>query len=121
MKWLGILLIAPLWGALSTQLFIQAWMAVAIFFIYFVGFVKGAVPRKDTALLMSVALFSVVLFTLLLRGGVWLLTDVFSFGHTQTENTVYWVFAGLSALFLLPQVSSRTWESWRKATIPGSL
>ena len=121
MKWLGILLISPLWGALSTQLFIQAWMGVANFFIGFVGFVKGAVPRKDAALAMGVALFSVVLFSLLLRGGFWLLTDVFSFGQTQTENTVYWVFAGLSALYILPQVPSKIRKSWRNATIPGSL
>ena len=121
MKWLGILLISPLWGVLSTQLFIQSWMGVVNFFISFVGFVKGAVPRKTTALQMGVALFSVVLFSLLLRGGFWLLTDVFPFGQTQMESTVYWVFAGLSALYMFPQVPRKFRKSWRNAMIPGSL
>lgn len=121
MEWLGILLISPFWGALSTQLFVQAWMGVLNFFISFVGFVKGAVPRKDAGLAMGVALFSVLLFSLLLRGGFWLLTDVLPFGRTQTENTVYWVFAGLSALYMLPQVPSKIRKSWRNATVPGSL
>jgi len=121
MKWLGILLVSPLWGAISAQLVLQAWMGVVNFFISFVGFVKGAVPRKDTALAMAVALFSVVSFSLLLRAGFWLLTDLLPFGQTQAENVVYWVFAGLSALYILPQIPQKVRKSWRNATIPGSL
>jgi hypothetical protein len=121
MKWIGILLVSPLWGALSTQLFIQAWLAVASFFISFLGLVKGAVPRETTALAMGVAIFSAILFSLLLYGGNWLLTEVLPFGQTEIENVVYWIFAGISALFILPQIPAKVRKSWRNAIIPGSL
>lgn len=50
--------------------------AVANFFIALLGFMRGAVPRKDTALFMGVSGLSVALFSLLLRGGDWLITSV---------------------------------------------
>lgn len=121
MEWIGILFVSPLWGAISTQLFIQAWLSVANFFINLVGFVKGTVSRKSTALAAGAAVFGVLLFSLLLSAGLWLLTEVFSFGQTETENVVYWVFAGLSALFMLPQIPKKLRNSWRNAMIPGSL
>ena len=121
MNWLGILLISPIWGPLSTQFFIQAWLSVAQFFIYLVGFVKGSVPRKDNAIHMGVAICTVALFSLLLRGGFWLLTVVLPFGQTQAENIVYWLFAGLSWLYFIPQIPSKLRASWRYATIPNAL
>ncbi|MHB8413290.1 MAG: hypothetical protein ACYDDI_15280 [Candidatus Acidiferrales bacterium] len=121
MKWLGILLISPVWGAVSTQLFLQGWLAFIGVFIGLIGFVKGSVPRKDTALLMGVAAFQVVLFSLLLTAGFWLLTDWLPFGRTGAENIVYWVFAGLSALYMLPQVPTKIRKSWRNALVAGSL
>lgn len=121
MEWLGILLISPVWGYLSTRCFIQAWVGVALFFIHLVGFFKGAVPRNDNALYMSVAIFTVVLFSLLLLGGFWLLTVVLPFGQTQIERVVYWVSAGISFLFFLKQVPSKIRGSWRYATIPNAL
>lgn len=121
MEWIGIVFVSPLWGALSTQLFIQAWLFVANFFINLVGFLKGTVSRKSTALAAGAAVFGVLLFSFLLSAGLWLLTEVFSFGQTETENVVYWVFAGLSALFMLPQIPEKLRKSWRNAMIPGSL
>lgn len=91
------------------------------FFIYFLGFVRGAVPRKDNALAMGVAVFSSVLFSLLLRGGFWLLGDVLPFGWTRAETIVYWVFAVLSLLYTLPQIPLRVRKAWRLAMIPGSV
>ena len=121
MKWIGILLVSPLWGALSAQLFLQAWLGVANFFINLFGFVKGTVPRKTTAIAMGVAISSMILCFLLLRAGSWLLTEVLPFGRTETENVVYWLFSGLYALFMLPQIPIKCRKSWRNATIPGSL
>jgi hypothetical protein len=121
MEWLGILLISPAWGYLSTRCFIQASLGVAQFFIHIVGFFKGAVPGNDNALYMGVAIFNVVLFSLLLLGGFWLLTVILPFGQTQTEVVVYWVSAGISFLFFLKQVPSKIRGSWRYATIPNAL
>src|ERR1035437_3147095 len=121
MEWIGILIVSPLWGDISSQLFFQAWLGVANFFVGLFGFVKGKVPRKTTAILMGVAIFSTALFSLLLGAGYWLLTNVFSFGRTRTEHIVYWVFAGLSALFIILQLPARLRKTWRNAMIPDSL
>jgi len=119
MKWIGIFLVSPLWGALSTQLFLQTWLAALNFVICLIGFVRGAVPRKNNALGMGVALLSSVLFSALLDGGFWLLTDIFSFGRTRAENIVYWIVAALSLLYMLPQIPSRIRKAWRSAMTPG--
>lgn len=121
MEWLGILLISPVWGYLSARCFIQASLGVAQFFIHLVGFFKGVVPRNDNALYMGVAIFNVVLFSLLLIGGFWLLTVILPFGQTQIETAVYWVSAGISFLFFQKQVPSKICGSWRYATIPNAL
>lgn len=121
MEWIGILVVSPLWGVISTQLFFQAWLGVAGFLIGLFGFVKGAVPRESTAILIGMAIFSTVLYSLLLSGGFWLLTNVFSFGYSRTENIVYWVFAGLSTLFILLKLPARLRKIWRNAMDPGSL
>lgn len=121
MKWIGVLLVSPLWGTVSTQLFLKALLAVANFFINLLGFVKGAVPRVTTAAAMGVTLVRAIKFFLLLYGGNWLLTEVLPFGQTMTENVVYWVYAGLAALFMVPQIPVKARKFWRKAMIPESL
>jgi hypothetical protein len=65
-KWIGILLISPLWGIVSTQLFLQSWLSFVNLVIDVLGFVRAAVSRKDTTLFMAVALFQTALFSFLL-------------------------------------------------------
>jgi len=120
-RWIGMLLVSPLWGCASTQLFLQSWLALVNLLINVLGFVRGAVPRKQTAIAMGVAAASVALFSLLLRGGFWLLTDILPFGWSKAENVVYWIFAGFSALFMLLQIPSKVQKQWRNAMVPGSL
>ena len=121
MKWFGILVVSPLWGVISTQLFLQSWPALINFLIALLGFFRGAVKRKDTAMFMGVAIFQIVLFSALLSGGFWLLTHMLLFGYSRPENVVYWILAGLSAWYMLPQIPSKIRKSWRNAMIPGSL
>ena len=120
MRWIGIFIVSPLWGMISAQLLLQAWLAFTNGIISIVGFFAGRVNRKTTALGIGVGIGSVILFALLLRGGRWLLTDILSFGFSTAENTVYWVFVALSALYMLPQIPSRIKKSWRNAMVPGS-
>ena len=119
-EWIGILLVSPLWGGTSTQLFIQAWLFTANVFISLAGFVKGAVSRKTTALMMGVALAGAILHSLLLFAGFWVLTELLPFGQTQTENIVYWIFAALFAPLMLAQIPAKLRKSWRNAMTPGS-
>lgn len=121
MKWIGILLVSLFWGAVSTQLLLQAWLAAVGFVVGLLGFVRGAVPRKDTALVMGVAVTQIVLFSILLDGGFWLFTKKLPFGHTKAENVAYWIAAALSALYMLPQTPRKIRKSWRNAMLPGSL
>lgn len=121
MKWLGVLIVSPLWGAVSTQLFLQAWLAAINLVITFIGFLVGRVKRSNTALGMGVALVHGLIFSGLLHAGSWLLTDVLGVGWSRIENMVYWVFAVLSALYMLPQIPSRLRKVWRNAMVPGSL
>lgn len=119
MEWIGILIISPLWGIISTQLFVQAWLAVASLVIYFLGFVRGSVSRKDTLLMMGVALLSMILFSLLLGAGFWVL-DLLPFGRTLADTVVYWFFAVISMLFFILQIPKKIRKSWRDAMIPGA-
>lgn len=121
MKWLGILLVAPFWGMISTQLFLQFWLSFANLIITAVGFVKGAAPRKDNALGMGIHIASVILFGCLLFLGFWVLTDVLPFGRTRTENVIYWIFAAFSALYMLSQIPQKIRRSWKIAMSPGAL
>jgi hypothetical protein len=121
MKWIGLLVVAPVWGMLSTLLFLQAWLAVVNFCISLLGFARGRVPRVQGLLGMGAGLFGVLVFSLLLRAGFWILTEVMPFGRTGAENTVYWLCAVLSALFLVSQVPAKLRKSWRNAMVPGSL
>lgn len=120
MQWIGLLIVSPLWGAISAQLLLQAWLAVCQMIISAVGFVRGRVPRSDTAMGMGVSLVQAVLWSLLLSGGYWLLTRL-GFGWTDAENVVYWIFVALSALYMLPQIPSRLRKNWRYSMIPGVL
>ena len=121
MQWIATLLVAPLWGLLSTQLFLQSWLALANFVMAFLAFLMANVPRKQNAMYMGVSIASAILFSGLLYGGDLLLTDVLRFGQTKTEIIVYWVFAVLSAVYMLPRIPSKIRKSWRNAMVPGSL
>jgi len=67
MWWIGVLIVAPLWGMVSTQLFLQAWLAFINGIICIVGFFAGRVGRKATALGIGVGLGMAIFFSLLLR------------------------------------------------------
>ena len=117
--WIGVILVSPFWGLISTQLFLQAWLAFFGGLMSTLGLVRGRVPRKDTSLQIGVAIFSVVLWTALMRLGFWLIVDVLQFGASDAENVVYWIFAAFSALYMLPQFPRKLRNSWHFAMTPG--
>ena len=119
--WLGVLLVSPAWGWLSTQLLLQSWLSVVGIACGLVGLGQGRVPRLQNFMAVGVGVFSVTLWSLLLRGGFWLLVDVLKFGYTGAENVVYWVVAAIFALGSIPQMVTSVRNSWRFATVPGAL
>lgn len=90
-------------------------------FIYLLGLALGRTPHGTALGLAAFSFFSCALFSGLLYGGHWLLTTALPFGQTTGENIVYWVVAGLSAIFMLPQIPSKLRTSWSYATRPGAL
>lgn len=119
--WIGVLLVSPAWGWVSTQLFLQGWLSVVGIACGLAGLVRGRVPRLQNLMGIGVGVFSVILWSLLLRGGFWLLVDVLKFGYSSAENTVYWLVAAIFALGSLPQMITSVRNSWRFAMEPGAL
>ncbi len=68
--WLGVLLdFFRIWGWVSTQLFLQGWLSVVGIACGIAGLVRGRVPRLQNLIAIGVGLFSVILWSALLRGG----------------------------------------------------
>ncbi|MCK5589218.1 MAG: hypothetical protein KAI16_02825 [Candidatus Pacebacteria bacterium] len=118
---IGIIIISPLWGSISTQLFLQSWLSFIGLIINIIGIIRGKVERKNTFLGLSVSFAQMLLFFGLLCLGNYLLTSVFSFGYTKTENIIYWIFAVVNLLFMLPQFPAKIKKMWRNANVAGSL
>jgi len=116
---LGIFIVSPLWGMISARLFLQSWLAFISSIINLIGLVKGEVERKTTILGFGVGQFQAVLFSFLIWLGNYLLTQVLLFGYTQAESIIYWIFAGLSFLYMLPQIPNRIKKAWKMATERG--
>lgn len=116
---IGLIVISPLWGMLSTQLFLQSWLSFINFGICLIGFIRGKTARRDNLIGIGVCLLSMALFSAGLWLGQWILAEQSPFGQTQSENVVYWVFCAISALFMVPQMLKRVGKSWKQATVPG--
>ena len=121
MFWIGLILVSPIWGILSTALFMQIWLAILNIFINFFGFVKGTVARTSTGLALVISLVAAVSFSVLLQAGYWLLNDVLHFGATKTENVVYWLFAGITLIGIIIEIPGKLRKNWRQATVLGAL
>lgn len=121
MKWIGLLIVSPAWGLVSTQLFLQAWLSLLNCVIAFWGFIIGNVDRKLNVMTIGVSLASLILFGVLLRLGNWLLADKLGFGATNSENNVYWFFCIVTAIFCFIELPSKVRKQWRNCTVHGSL
>jgi hypothetical protein len=56
--------------------------------------------------------------SLLLKGGFWLLLEVWTFGRTWIEWVVYCTAVGLAAAFMLPRLPRKMRNSWQTAMNP---
>lgn len=121
MDLIGIIIVSPVWGIISTLLFLQSWLAFINLIINLIGLLRGKVERKVNLWAIVVAIGSMLLFSGLLYLGNYLLSNILSFGYTTTENVAYWVFAGLTFLFSIMEFPSKIKKSWLNANIPGSI
>ena len=121
MYWLHILVIAPLWGMISAQLFLQGALAGLNFLIAVVGLLKRKVPFDVIAAALAVSLFSAVLFVSLLIFGIYLLRNYIVFGEGNAQTIIFWIFFVFSLMFMAEQVVAKTKRQWRNCTVEGSV
>jgi len=121
MHWIGIIIVAPIWGMVSTQLFLQIWLALINAVISLAGLIAGRVNRKKTGIGFAMGIGSSIIFSLLLHSGYWLLSDFLNFGYSNAENVIYWIFAAFTAIYLFFQIPGRLKKTWRNAMTPGTL
>lgn len=116
---IGVTIISPVWGYVSTLLFLQCWLAFISMIISIVGLIMGKVGRRNSLLSLGVYLIQGIVFSICLNLGYWLISRVLSFGYTRTENIIYWIFAGIALIGLLPQIPKTIRRIWQNATVPG--
>jgi len=121
MWWISVLIVSPIWGIVSTKLFLQAWLGCINGIISIIGFLAGRVDRTITLIGIGTGFGLAILFSLLLRCGQWILSDTLSFGYSKAENTVYCIFAIISLFGFLPQLPSRIKKTWLQMMKPGRM
>jgi fatty acid desaturase len=120
MYWFYVLIVAPLWGMISAQLFMISILSL-IFVIAVVGIFKRKVALTNLAIAMAVSFFNCILFVTLLVGGRYLIQKYTSFGSTTSENVAFWVFAVFSVWFMAEEFASKIQKQWRNCTLEGSV
>lgn len=115
---IGPFVVAPVWGFLSTELFLQGWLAYADMFIAVASLVRGRATGSQAAEAAFGAFVTGVVYTVCLRGGFSLLVEDMGFGRTGLEKILYCVFVVLSAAYLVPRLPSKIRNAWRTAMNP---
>lgn len=121
MNLIGIVIVAPIWGILSTRLFLQSWLALINTGIHVFGLVTGKVDRRLNFMGFGFSLALCLLWSGLLYLGQYLFSVVWGFGHTTPENVVYWALAIASLVFFVREFPSKIRKAWRAATVLGAI
>jgi hypothetical protein len=117
----GVLLVSPVWGWFSAQLFLQCCLPIVGAVCGLAGLVRGRVSRWQNLMIIGTCMFSVTLWSALLYGGFWLLFDVLEFGASGLETVIYWAVAVIFVLGSMSQVMGSLRRSWRFAMVPGAI
>jgi hypothetical protein len=117
MSWLNILIVSPLWGMLSAQLFIQACVFLVTFVFGLIGLVKSAdkVPRSSNVAAVAASIGGVALFTLLLFVGAWII-DYLQLAPSLAATIVYWGSVAFAVAYIFPQLPTKVRNNWRDTT-----
>src|SRR5665213_3549269 len=121
MYWLHLLIVAPVWGMISGQLFLQCVLSVINFIIAAVGLLKRKVPLDMIAAALVASFFSAVPFAALLIFGIFLMSNYTSFGKGVGQPLIFWLFFVFSLWFMAEQFISKITKHWRDLARAGSL
>jgi hypothetical protein len=121
MKWLRIMVVAPIWGPVAAQLVLQMLMAFVNLLLAVAGFVTGRVKRRVNAMAVSTHVCSFVLF-----GGSayllnWLVTHYMKFSYSALEGVVFWILFCLAVVVSIPEAVRKFHVSKRQSFVPGAI
>ncbi len=116
---IGVTIISPIWGFVSTLLFLQCWLAFVSMIMSIISLITGKVGRKNSLMFLGIYLLQGIVSSICLKLGYWLLSSVLSFGYTTIENIIYWIFAVIALIGLLPQIPNTIRRVWHNTSLPG--
>lgn len=114
MTWVGLFLIAPMWGPVSTIMFYHGWLSFLGILACMVGLAGSGVSRRVVIAHLFNHVTRVLFFGLVLVVGFMLLFKVLPFGRTQGEMIVYWVTATITLVAIIPRISNKIDQIWKQ-------
>ena len=120
METLGVLLISPFWGVASPRLFMRGWLNFLGTIALAIAFVKSRITFVSFSRGLFHFLTELIFSFVLLLAGFFLLYSYFSFGRSNPEVIVYWIFSTVQMIFLITTVSERLDRILAKVTLMGS-
>lgn len=121
MRWIHILIIAPIWGALAVRLMVQSFTALAGFVIALAGLVRGQVERRVNLLNAATNVFLLMLWIGLFYFLQWLAREPLQFVYSGWEGGVFWVTATVFMLGFFGELPGKLQTQWRYANEPGAI
>lgn len=121
MESFGIIVVGPLWGLISVQLFFLIGEEAIMAVMYLIGIMRGyvsskkLVPRAVWSALRSVG------SALLLIAGFWLICVRYPTLRSSAQNVLYLAFAILAIFYVVAAMPGRLNRAWRHATIVGAI
>jgi hypothetical protein len=121
MQSFGIIVVGPLWGLLSAQLFFQTGEEFIKGVIYLMGFLRHKVKGRTMLIRMITAFVTSIVCAILLVGGFWLICVRYPDLRTPAQNVLYLAFALLGTVYVVSQMPHKLKKAWRHANIPGAM
>lgn len=115
MYWLGLTIVAPAWGGVSTFLFYWGWLSFLGVVACLIGLVRGRLPRPVILQHLFNQFTRLVFFGLLLLIGFATLFMVLPFGRTQSEMIAYWAAATISLVIAITKMPGDIDLLWKQA------
>ena len=121
MKWVRVLLVAPIWGPLAARLVLQMFLAFANFLLAVAGLVAGRVERRINDMAIGTHVLSFLLFGTLLYLLHWFASSLLGFGYSSLGGIVFWILGSLATVMYIPEVWLKLRVSKRQSFVPGAI
>ncbi len=120
MHWFLALIVAPFWGMLSVQFFLQGCVSIIGFCIGSIGERKGLVPPQTNRMAMLAGALGAAVAFGLLATIFYLLVEFLGFGQSVQEKMMYFIFCVVAVVYMVPRLARNVRQQWRNATVPGA-